>query len=306
MYPLFQNGDGLAVWNMPYLNLECLPILDKARKDDLEWLITHTSLQFSARERKLRDASIKPATGDHKDVRINFKDSLFSMFMHFTGLQGQPARIFGLNNPNAGGVHVLIFISCLRLDIANHTVVLDSAVLPLTNKLMPKLERPLAGLSFKEICNIMVDEDEMRLWKELLPAFTERCRRWEHRPSCEYVSKSKVPLSVENGEPLLCSCGNGILPQKFVPGNSECEPLLKYAVRAAISPTFSVPFVERNFGIDEIMRGLNSASNECRNCQKKSSDGTNLLTCSRCHFAKYCSVQCQRADWKVHKKACTK
>ena len=31
-------------------------------------------------------------------------------------------------------------------------------------------------------------------------------------------------------------------------------------------------------------------------------DGGNLLTCSRCNVAAYCSVDCQRQDWKRHKK----
>ncbi|KAJ6466701.1 hypothetical protein C8R47DRAFT_1025090, partial [Mycena vitilis] len=30
-----------------------------------------------------------------------------------------------------------------------------------------------------------------------------------------------------------------------------------------------------------------------------------LRTCARCHVARYCSPECQRQDWKTHKKNCT-
>jgi hypothetical protein len=136
MYPLFISAHGPVIWNMPRLNLECLRILDIARSEDLQWLITHTSLQFSARERTLREKSMVSRAEVHKDVRLNFKDCLFSMFMHFSGLQGSQSPVFSINHPTGGGVHILFFVSCLRLEIANHTVVLDSAVLPLTDELV--------------------------------------------------------------------------------------------------------------------------------------------------------------------------
>lgn len=306
MYPSIQKGkQGTVIWNMPYLNLDCLPILDLGQVKALQWLNMHTSLQFSVRERELREAPVSSVK--NKDVRVNFKDGLFSIFMHFSGLQGGKAHIFGINNPTGGGVHILIFVSCLRLDIVNHTVVLDSAVLPLTDRLVPRIQRFLEPLSGLGLCNIKVDDDELRLWKEVLPCYVERCRKWAHRPSCEYVAKAQIPLSVENGESLLCSCGNGVLPPGFIPGIPEWDIASKYAVRAAISPSFSVPFVEPTFDFAKIKRDVESDLNRCQNCQKSHLDvKTMLLTCSRCRVAKYCSVECQRANWKVHKKVCGK
>ncbi len=309
MYSSIQAGKNYPViWNMPYLKLDCLPVLNVGKNMSLEWLVTHASLQLSARERKLRDASTSITHKvSHNDVRVGFKDGLFSMFMHFSGLQGRKAYIFGINNPNGGGIHILIFVSCLRLDIANHTVILDSAVLPLTDRLMPRLQQFLGPLSGMEFCNIVVDDDELKLWKELLPCFVERCRNWVHRPSCEYVAKAQIPLSTENGEPVLCSCGNGTLPPGFVSGIPEWHVASKFAVRAALSPSFSVPFVEPTFDIERIKRELESHVDGCQNCRKENSDeNAKLLTCSRCHIAKYCSIECQRADWKGHKKVCGK
>lgn len=307
MYPLFLDEYKPVIWNMPYLNLDCLPILDVSKPGDLQWLVTHTSLQFSTRERASRDKSMESSEVVQKDVRINFKDSLFTLFMHFTGAQGSKSHVFGLSNPAAGGVHVLLFVSCLRLELANHTVVLDAAVLPLTSQLMPRIRPFFQAIKGMEIRIIYVDDDELKLWKEVLPAMVERCRQWEHRPSCEYKSKGQIPLSVENGESVLCSCGNETLPPRFISGVPKWDMVSRYAVRAAISPSFSVPFIEENPMSDEMEKRIAQIESACLNCgTEKSVSGGNLLKCSRCFSAKYCSVECQRANWKEHKKVCKK
>src|SRR3712207_8392182 len=48
-------------------------------------------------------------------------------------------RSFSLNHTTAGGVHVPIFISNLRMDLASHTAVLDAAVLPLTHEVVSRI-----------------------------------------------------------------------------------------------------------------------------------------------------------------------
>ncbi|KAH0834204.1 ankyrin repeat-containing domain protein [Lanmaoa asiatica] len=39
----------------------------------------------------------------------------------------------------------------------------------------------------------------------------------------------------------------------------------------------------------------------CDNCRAK---GSGLKRCARCHVVRYCSTECQRAHWKVHKPEC--
>ncbi|KAI4126246.1 MAG: hypothetical protein LQ347_005055 [Umbilicaria vellea] len=308
MYPMFPSKGGPVIWNMPRLNLDCLPIFDTSKKKELEWLNTHVSLMFSARERHLREKSMKSGAANHMDARVNLKDSLFSLFMHFSGLQGQQARVFGISDPGHSGVHILVFVSCLRLDLANHTVVLDAAILPLHSSLMPKTLPFLEKITELGICNIITDSDELRLWKEILPAWVERCRQWEHRSSCTYLSKSKIPLSVEFGQNPICSCGEGTLPSSYKFDLPGWDLAVKYAVRAAISPSFSVPFVEQSFGGTEESEPVARYETGCRVCGKSKSDdgGKGLSKCARCQGVRYCSVECQRADWKEHKKVCNK
>lgn len=48
---------------------------------------------------------------------------------------------------------------------------------------------------------------------------------------------------------------------------------------------------------------LSSRAMSCANCKKKPEK---LLHCSKCKAARYCNVECQKADWEEHKKICTK
>jgi hypothetical protein len=304
MYPLFLEDHIPVVWNMPHLDLQCLPAIDMTKTKELEWLVTHTSFQFSSRERVSRESS---SGNDPNDVRLNFKDSLFSIFMYFTGLQGSGTKrkIFGIDHPTRG-VHIMVFVSSLRLDLANHTVVLDAAVLPLSDRLVPQIRPFLAAISGLGLCMIKVNDDEFKLWKEMLPAWVERCREWKHKSSCEYKRKDAIPLSVEEGQTPLCSCGNGILPPNFISDVPQWDMASKHAVRAAISPSFSVPYVEDVFDFKKSKETL-MAANRCRKCgREKSEGGGSLLRCSRCLVTKYCSTECQRAHWQEHKKVCKK
>ena len=251
--PTYKNGQDPALWNMPRLNLDRLPIIDTAKTKELQWLVTHVSLMWSSRERKLREQSSSP-DAVQKDVRVNFKESLFSQFIHYTGLQGQKAKIFGINSPKTEGVQMIFFVSALRLDIANRTVILDAVVLPLTTQLVPTITTFLGPLSSSGMCLIHVDEDELRLWKEMLPAYVERCRQWKHRPTCEYLSHSQIPVSFKTGERIICSCGNGSVPKGAFPDIPHWNTVAKHTVRVAISPLFSPPFVEPPYALPDDMR----------------------------------------------------
>ena len=45
--------------------------------------------------------------------------------------------------------------------------------------------------------------------------------------------------------------------------------------------------------------------NFCSNCQKQPKDPSDLKICSKCRLSKYCSRECQAADWRRHKYACS-
>ena len=306
MHPIFPGERGPVLWNMPRLNLDCLPIVDRSKKKNLQWQNTQACFMFSFRERRVMEESKEARKQVSPDARIALKDSLSTLFISFSGIQGQRARFFGIDNPDHDGIHILIYVSSLRLDLANRTAVLDCAVLPLRHPLMPKITPYLAGWTEAGIGSIKVNSDQLRLWKEMIPVWVERCRHWKHHSSCAYQRDSRVPLSVESGENPLCSCGEGTLPSTFTCNLPRREIFAKYAVRAAISPSFSVPFVEQGF---QGQGGPTTSDVEsCEVCGRTKSDagGKSLMRCARCQVVKYCSVECQRRDWKEHKKECKK
>lgn len=298
--------------NIPHVNLDTLPILDISEKEGLKFLTNLTSWTFSARERELREQADK--SGLATSSRLNFKESLFTMFMLASGLQGGQTGLFAITHPQKGGIHMLIFVSALRLDGANASVVLDAAALPLTMEIVKggQLDSFLLLLRTLECCSVTVDDEELALWKRTLPTLVERCRNWSHTAGCEYAqSGATVPLSIEPAKAVICSCGAGQLPPNFI-NLPDWDTAAKFATRLAISPTYAVPFVE-----DVVDPGLAKAFPSavaglrgdevlrCRNCGKtEAKGGGSLKKCLRCLKVRYCSAECQKKDWKKHRMEC--
>ncbi|TXC07331.1 hypothetical protein FocTR4_00003110 [Fusarium oxysporum f. sp. cubense] len=244
-YPSAISSSGVpACLNMPHLNLNNLPVIDLENKDRNRWMTTLTSMQFSAREKYLR--TVRDESGISHDPMVNFKESVFTMFMIATGLQAGQTGLFAINHPKRGGIHMLVFVSAIRIDGDAASVVIDAAIIPFTMELITsgRMESFLLILRELECGSIDVDDAELCLWKKALPSMVERCRTWSHSRSCEYKSKgATIPLSLKDGEQVLCSCGNGLLPENFV-SLPEWENAAPNAVRIAISPTYAIPFNE--------------------------------------------------------------
>ncbi|KAI1085187.1 hypothetical protein F5B20DRAFT_589950 [Whalleya microplaca] len=301
MYPVhLQNGKPVN-WNMPYLNLSQCPIIDTKQSNKLNWLAIHASLAASAREHSL-GANNRLPRSPGEQIRLDFKKRLFSMMTMFAGLRGSKPGIFALGDAASGIVNTLILVSSLRIDLGNRTVALDCAVLPLYKVMAPQLQHCLKKPFSQGVKTFHTTAAALRLWRSVLPAYVERCRQWEHRDNCEYAAAHTVPLSIESGEPCLCSCGNGEFPPDFISGVAQWRVMSKYAVRAAISPPFWAP--NANFVWRPTIR---ASKGECRSCGKRETEeGGELLSCGRCKEVKYCSRECQKNDWKLHKLACKK
>lgn len=365
--------------NLPALSLSALPILDVGTPPDPDvpgsvtkasemrranaWLTTLTSMQLSARERVIRDrnqsepASTGRAAAITSSTRVNFKESLFSMFMLSAGLQGGQTGLFAISHPQRGGVHMLFLVSAVRIDGSLGSVVLDAAVLVLETEVMEAmaagknakktakhgrdwklepsrldaLQRFLLTVRALQICSITVNDAELVLLKRALPAMVEAARSgWDHDPQkCEYIKGGgvpSIPLSVEPGEQVLCSCGLGSasIPDDFI-GVPNWEPGGRdHAVRIAIPAVFATGVVEDLVDMDRTRREMADAERaasgtssgdgpsgkligvpKCNNCGKKEArDGGPLKKCKRCLEALYCSVDCQKKDWKKHKMEC--
>jgi hypothetical protein len=49
--------------------------------------------------------------------------------------------MLGLDDLDGGGVHFLIFVSCMRLDVGSYTVALDAAILSITRSFVPRVRK---------------------------------------------------------------------------------------------------------------------------------------------------------------------
>ncbi|OJJ43054.1 hypothetical protein ASPZODRAFT_19755 [Penicilliopsis zonata CBS 506.65] len=300
MYPFTTYGDDLTYLNMPRVDLDQLPEIDVRKPSEIQWLNVHVGGMFTSKERPMKNGLIPT------DTLCDLKDSLFTLFAGFAGVQGQKSNLFAINNPQDGGIHLIILPRALLFDTSNRSVVIDAAVLPLTLVLIPEIKEFLACLMERGMLCSKATADELKLWKTLLPAWVERCRTWEHRSTCEYRRGGKVPVSLESAQPVLCSCGSHSLPLDYglddIPGMNKAR---KYLVRAAISPVFSSRFSDSDADFLSPPRQRVLPADQCGLCKKtKSETGKNLLRCSRCQKKYYCSAQCQKADWMFHKQAC--
>ncbi|KAJ6125524.1 hypothetical protein N7471_012841 [Penicillium samsonianum] len=311
MYPVFLDSGSPALWNMPHVNLSSLPTIDLTNpsSERLKWLRVHLPTMWSASETALKFNPSLSASPNAR-ARVDFKDGLFHIFLGFSGTAGPQASVYGIDCPEEKGVQMLIFVSKMLLDVSNRTVVLDAAVLPLYIDLMPEIMPALQEMANSNYApkSIRTSKDELYLWKEALPAWTERCRSWAHRPNCEYVATGKIPLSIKFGGRVLCSCGEGTLPTDFMPEFGGWEDLAKHCVRMAISPAFASALVDKPIDLSVLSSASDESGQDLNSCQvcgkDKEANGSGLMNCSRCHKAKYCSRECQKAHWKKHKKVC--
>ncbi|KAG8164407.1 hypothetical protein KVR01_006325 [Diaporthe batatas] len=285
-YPMYLVGSQKAplAWTMSHLDLEKQPVLSlpqgsKANKH--HWLNNHFSMQWSSSECAMRENESLPRSPGQK-ARLDFKESLFSILVQFSGLQGTRSNTFGISIPQDGGINILVFPNKLRIDLATRTVVMDSAILPLHEEIMPKLPRFLGALTQRGVVQVIVDKAEMRMWKQVLPAWVERCRTdWSHSDECEYRATGKIPLTDQQDDAqFLCSCGQGVFPSDFTLDSVPewLSVARKYCTRAAISPVFWAPFADQVYMPPMDNLEIPKTSGGCNACgAERKKDGKKLM-----------------------------
>jgi hypothetical protein len=301
------------------------PVLDLSKTEGLWWLNALVSLQMSDREIEIRKANLKdPTTVPEDQVFVSLKDTLHTLFVSFSGINGKQHRVFSITDPKNGGGFVIIFVLGLRLDLASFTLVADVAAVPLDNFIVSRVGSGIQALLQKRaIMQIIATPAEVKAWKRILPGFVERCRTWSHKPRCEYVLEGAIPRSTQIDESPICTCGRTIGLPTSLPGvpAEAWRSMRPYATRAAFSPIFAVSYVEPVAG--EARKMFNAAtpapSRQMTSPVSKVEDAKSsvqrclacggagkpkLLTCARCKTAKYCSTACSEENWKRHKAVC--
>jgi hypothetical protein len=230
---------------------------------------------------------------------LDVKRTLHSIFSRASGVSGgKPPLCYDLRED--GEPFVAFFITDLRLDLGSHTLVADAWVMPFSfaGERSEAFIKTFMPLDLKDMHAMEVDPEARMAWMHLLVATTERCRTWEHKPNCEYRVQGAIPLSMDLYEDPICSCGAGVGSEEFVKKYPMLRLLAPWVTRAAISPLFALSYLET---IRKPSVPAPTTDKVCATCGTGS--GT-LLACSGCKDVKYCSKNCQREDWKKHKKLC--
>ncbi|PCH44295.1 hypothetical protein WOLCODRAFT_138924 [Wolfiporia cocos MD-104 SS10] len=288
-FPMVRTDGPFNLFSIHRANLDRMPILDmKAQKLD-EWLNPHLGSMMSKRERSLRKH-------EQDDTMMHIKDSLHTILVRSSGIQGgPPMRLLCLRDKATNNCDTVIFIADLRFDLQCHTVACDGYVLPLTHDLLRRIEAPFSKLvTTGQMLNVLMFNEEVTAWKQLLPALAERCRySWSHGPNCEYKAQGNVPLTTDMENNPLCNCGMG----KNVEGMDKenlWRPFSPYVTRIALSPLFAVSYLEPV--------GRDPSLHRCYVCRGKGKP--KIRTCSGCKKIRYCSEVCQRKHWPAHKPKC--
>ena len=204
-----------------------------------------------------------------------------------------------------GNANTVIFTTALRLDLASHGYVIDAQVLTLSKRTIYKVKDTLTAID-EEAMLIEYHGEEAAAWKRLLPALAERCRTWEHGRSCEYLAGKVVPLSLGFDRETLCGCGKGKDVTPEFRKEKAWRSAIPHVTRIAIGPLYGVPYAE-NVGHFATKQGAAKPSEPEIRCKKCGGLGKpELLACGGCKVVRYCSAECQKADWKTHKGTCRK
>jgi hypothetical protein len=320
-FPVSREGHHFNLPNIHYLNLNRLPALKlPVEQEKRQWMTLHLGLTFSDKERIAKENS----TQEDRGPLINLKESITAVFSLWAGAEKSSKNVKSRFPPLAlhsrtSGIYTLIFVNDIRLDLASHTIVADACVIPLSDQNLDKLFPALGKLSGMGQVLINTPDDEIKLWKLLLPALAERCRTWKHLPTCEYLIQG-IPAYMEDLEfeaSPLCSCGKGKDLGTFGT-RPEWKEFHSEATRIALSPLFSSSFLKIPTKNDEAeSKNANTGSSskspvskasqcpaQCANCN--GSGQPSLLSCGVCKQTKYCSRTCQKNHWKTHKLHCSK
>ena len=321
---IVESGRPPLCWSVPRVNLESQPLAKFPKKEDPSWLSTFMGTTFSDAERPLRSLSQATTT----NTKYDLKQSLGTIFLSFAGLNENysgPSKTFQLALETTGA-HTIIFATSIRFDLDLGSVVMEAYVVPLTISRVKELFRPLSALQESQPLSIRVSNEESILWKRMLPALAERCRTWNHKSTCEYQSRG-APLSTEEGQSPLCSCGEGIISGAELAklGSKEWAPFAKYAIRIAIAPIFPVPYLELSMSdLHDLAREAQpqqrqhaagspasastkqQASASAATCDHCGEAKDKLLVCGGCRKARYCGADCQKAHRKEHKRVCVR
>ncbi|TGO47203.1 hypothetical protein BCON_0288g00040 [Botryotinia convoluta] len=331
-FPVVLNDSDAYPLTLPKVNMNQQPIISGTGRETGEWVSNLMHSMFCARERSYwRESDI--ALKEDVPALFSIKSYIHNMALSFvqpSSLGRKQTFLFESGDPRS--ISMIIFVSALRHNIDQSSIVLDAYLLPLTaesSPITPVIKKLLAHKATQPISYGMKDVDE-QLMRRMLPATVEACRKgWDHGTGCKYRQYGSVSSYTESNQSPICTCGEGRDAEGF-PRVEEWKTLSRHATRIALMPLSTVDYVEAHYSQDEhdkYEKGILSMSTSpnsrideitrtlvdqivlvdprgCKKCGDNPPGDTVHKQCARCRGVRYCGPACQKADWKEHKKLC--
>lgn len=241
-HPLTHHRYGIFLEQLHYVQPNVLPKLLLGQKAlYTKWIGLHPSpiATMSAGELKAYRKSLADESSTMPG-RLGVKETLQSIYAHLVGAEGQAqAKIIQFCTPTS--FFGILYIDSVRMDLSNQTLLADAACTPFHKSAdMAPLAAVLAARR-DDAVGIKMKEDEVAFWKHILPGFAERCRQWQHKPTCEYKVAGCIPISTDPSKRYMCTCGYGKFPANYLKDLKQSKDLFKHAVRVAVPVIFASP-----------------------------------------------------------------
>ena len=303
-FPVVQGRQPVP-WNIPRVVLSQQPCVMAPLKFDC---LHHLSVAMS--EDDIRYDTLPGMKGAFSKVKQNIVALFSSIAGKHPNSMGISYKAFGFWKDKVADT--LIFTHAIHHERDTGSICLEAFVVPLNVSRVKLIARLLRN--HDDVGWLSIGEGEMTLWKQLLPACVERCRAtWDHKSSCQYLVKGRIPLSTAQGKIPICGCGEGLDVENFP---AHLSGLAMFATRIAIPLLSAVPYVEpmpplstvegvdlKSPGATKPPENTNSNVARCGHCEEPKKS---LQLCARCQKVRYCSKECQKSAWKEHKKDCGK
>ncbi|KAF7949714.1 uncharacterized protein EAE97_003223 [Botrytis byssoidea] len=221
-----------AIWALPRINLSTLPWV---KSSNLDWLNRVDDQIYSAREKRIfgdNDSS----TNDFPRALLQLKYILVDIMVHMNTTKLCGVFVKGATMSEHVGDSLLVS-NGLRHSRETSSLVFDGWAI--TDFLGQRPSPP----ALLHLVSYSVTRNGHILWKKMIPAAVESCRRgWEHDSSCAYRG-TQAPLSIEPYVSPICKCGEGKDVVDY-PEDALVAPFKTKATRIALPLLSAVSYVE--------------------------------------------------------------
>ena len=292
----YDASDNVFGQYFPIVQLESAPKIDIEKLvDSHEWLDKHLTGILSDEEYNI--LKNKPLETSADDPFVAFKASIRLLFHH---LATSKARVFEIRCRPKNSLRLILYVPALYLDHSTNSVVAEAYV-----TLMSAKHESLIDNARRNSVTLVTSEEGFDYWRNTLIAMSERCRDWDHDIDFCVLDHNVNRERITKGD--VCECG-------FGEGSTNLEDqrwavLAPILTRIAIGPIFANPLIEGTQGwvkqeLGHIMRRLGDPQ-LMTVCNRNGCTENGDKKCGRCGKVRYCSLECQKADWKsVHKAEC--